>query len=144
MNPADEIIKALGLENRDLREIPALTLAYLGDCIYELVVRTMLVESGIMHVSELSKSATAYVKASSQCRMFRAVEPELSEEEMAVFKRGRNVKSSTKAKNSSIADYRVATGYEALMGYLYLAGRFDRILELVKAGCGKPEVTDEI
>lgn len=144
MNPADEIIKALDLENKDVRTIPALTLAYLGDCIYELVVRTMLVERGILHVSELSKSATAYVKASSQCRMFRAVEEVLSEEETAVFKRGRNVKSSTKAKNSSITDYRIATGYETLMGYLYLSGRFDRILELVKIGCEKPEVTDEI
>ena len=131
------VTSSLGLEKKDVRQLPALTLAYLGDCIYELVIRTMLVERGIMHVSELSKASVGYVKATAQKDLFQKIESLLSEEEIAAFKRGRNVKSSSCAKNASITDYRIATGFEALMGYLYVQGRFDRILELVKKGIEK-------
>lgn len=134
MHYSEDVKKTFGLEGRDIRTLPGLTLAYLGDCIYELTIRTMLVEEGMMHVSELNKAASGYAKAAAQCAMFRAVEELLTEEEMAVFKRGRNVKSSSTAKNATVADYRNATGYEALMGFLYLEGRTDRILELVKIG----------
>lgn len=139
INLADSIIGSLGLESKDVRQIPALTLAYLGDAIYEIVVRTMLVEQGIMHVSDLNKTAVKYVKAASQKAMYLAVEAELSEDELAAFKRGRNVKSNSCAKNASVTDYRIATGYEALIGYLYLSDRFDRILELVRIGIDRRE-----
>ena len=139
INLADSIIGSLGLESKDVRQIPALTLAYLGDAIYEIVVRTMLVEQGIMHVSDLNKTAVKYVKAASQKAMYLAVEAELSEDELTAFKRGRNVKSNSCAKNASVTDYRIATGYEALIGYLYLSDRFDRILELVRIGIDRRE-----
>ena len=139
INLADSIIGSLGPESKDVRQIPALTLAYLGDAIYEIVVRTMLVEQGIMHVSDLNKTAVKYVKAASQKAMYLAVEAELSEDELAAFKRGRNVKSNSCAKNASVTDHRIATGYEALIGYLYLSDRFDRILELVRIGIDRRE-----
>ena len=136
------ITERFGLKNRDVNAMPALVLAYLGDCIYELVIRSMLVEQGITHVSELNKAAVGYVRASAQKDMFFAVEDELSEEETAVYRRGRNVKSSSCPKNATVADYHTATGFEALMGYLYAKGRTDRLLDLISIGlerCRKTE-----
>ncbi len=140
INIAEAITEAFGLVGRDIRQVPALTLAYLGDCIYELVIRTMLVERGLSHVSDLSKASVGYVKATAQKGIMMKIEPLLTEEELAAFKRGRNVKSSSSAKNASITDYRIATGFEALLGYLYLMGRLDRILELVKEGTTEDEI----
>ena len=129
-----EITGSFGLEKKDVNAMPALTLAYLGDCIYELVIRSLLVERGITHVSELNKAAVGYVRASAQKDMFFAIEKELDEEETAVFKRGRNVKSSSCPKNASVTDYHTATGFEALMGYLYAKGRTDRLIGLIRSG----------
>ena len=131
------ITDRFGLDQKDVNAMPALTLAYLGDCIYELVIRTVLVERGITHVSELNRAAVSYVRASVQKDIFFAIENELDEEETAVYKRGRNVKSSSCPKNASIADYHTATGFEALMGYLYAKGRTERLLELVSLGVGR-------
>lgn len=136
---ADTICEGLGLTKRDVRTVPALTLAYVGDCVYELVIRTMLIERGSSHVSDLNKAANGYVKASAQTGIFHRIEDKLTEEETAAYKRGRNVKSSSIAKHATVTDYRTATGFEALMGYLYLQNRFERIVELVKAG-----IDDEI
>ena len=129
-----EVLEKFGLAGKDVNAMPALTLAYIGDCIFELVIRTLLVERGMTHVSELSKNAVKYVKASAQKDMYHAVEEFLSEEESSVFRRGRNVRSSSCPKNASVTDYRTATGFEALMGYLFLKGRQDRIVELVRLG----------
>lgn len=134
------MIDRLGLDRKDVNAMPALTLAYLGDCIYELVIRTMLVEKGITHVSELNKAAVGLVRASAQKDMFFAIEDVLSEEEMSVFKRGRNVKSSSCPKNASVTDYHTATGFEALMGYLYLKGRYERLIELIGIGMGNLKI----
>ena len=82
-----QITESFGLGQKDVNAMPALTLAYLGDCIYELVIRTMLVERGITHVSELNKAAVKYVRASAQKDLFFAIEDELDEEETAVYKR---------------------------------------------------------
>ena len=120
-----------GLVKKDPRTIPGLTLAYLGDCIYELIIRSMLVEQGIMHVSDLNKAAVAHVRAGAQAKLMQEIETKLSEDELAVYHRGRNAKSASIPKNASVAEYRTATGFEALMGYLYLQGRLDRILELI-------------
>ena len=119
---------------RDIRQIPALTLAYLGDAIYELIIRTTLVEEGMCHVDSLNKKASGYAKAPTQAKIFHIIEPDLSEDEMACYKRGRNAKSGSVAKSGTVAEYRVATGFEALMGYLYLDGKIDRVLELVSKG----------
>ena len=122
------------LEDTDIRTYSPLTLAYIGDAIYELVIRTILVEKGNTQVNKLHQRASKLVKASAQSEIVEKLKPYLTEEEMGIFKRGRNAKSFTMAKNASMSDYRRATGFEALMGYLYLADRFDRILELTVLG----------
>lgn len=122
------------LEDTDIRTYSPLTLAYIGDAIYELVIRTILVEKGNTQVNKLNQRANRLVKASAQSEMIEKLKPHLTEEEMAVFKRGRNAKSYTMAKNATISDYRRATGFEALMGYLYLTEQWERMLELIKLG----------
>ncbi|MBR4144807.1 MAG: ribonuclease III, partial [Lachnospiraceae bacterium] len=119
---------------KDVRQIPALTLAYLGDAIYELVLRTMLVERGLSHVDSLNKKASGYAKAPTQAKIFRIIEESLSEEELGFYKRGRNAKSGSVAKSGTVMDYRMATGFESMLGYLYLSGKQERILELVMQG----------
>ncbi len=126
-----DVVSAFNLDRKDPRTIPGLTLAYLGDCIYELIIRSMLVEQGIMHVSELNKAAVSHVRAGAQAKLMQSIEGKLTEDETAVYHRGRNVKSASVPKNASVAEYRIATGFEALMGYLYLKGETGRIFELL-------------
>ena len=128
---------------RDVRQIPALTLAYLGDGIYELIIRTTLVEQGMSHVDSLNKKASGYAKAPTQAKIFHIIEPELTEEELACYKRGRNAKSGSVAKSGTVMDYRTATGFEAMLGFLYLEGRLDRIMELVDHGIKGLEGQDQ-
>ena len=127
----------LELNKLDLRTFSPLTLAYIGDCIYEVVIRTILVHDGNAPVNKLHKRASNLVKASAQKEIYQKIREELTEEEMSVFKRGRNAKSFTSAKNATIGEYRIATGFEALMGYLYLDNRMNRLIELVKKGLEK-------
>ena len=122
------------LEDTDIRTYSPLTLAYIGDAIYELVIRTILVEKGNTQVNKLHQRASKLVKASAQSEIIEKLKPYLTEEETGIFKRGRNAKSFTMAKNASMSDYRRATGFEALMGYLYLTEQWDRMLELIKIG----------
>ena len=91
-------------------------------------------EKGNTQVNKLNQRANRLVKASAQSEMIEKLKPYLTEEEMAVFKRGRNAKSYTMAKNATMSDYRRATGFEALMGYLYLTEQWERMLELIKLG----------
>ena len=119
---------------KDLRTYSPLTLAYLGDAVYELVVRTALVEKGNCPVNRLNKMASDLVKASAQSQMAARIESELTEEEAAVYRRGRNAHSPTMAKHATMGDYRRATGVEALVGYLYLKGDMERVLELMDKG----------
>ena len=110
-----------------------LVLAYMGDAVYELYVRKKLVSKANTQVDKLHKSAVKIVKAEAQCEAFRKIENELTEKEIAVFKRGRNTKSSV-PKHSSVVEYRTATGLEALIGYIYLTGdtvRLDYIMNLI-------------
>lgn len=115
-------------------QLSPLTLAFIGDCIFDLVVRTIVVENGNAPVNKLHHMAAHYVKAPSQMIMLNLIKDELTEDEMAVYKRGRNAKSYTSAKNASIVEYRVATGFEALIGYLYLNQQFERALYLLHLG----------
>lgn len=132
------IIKSkFGIENQDIRTISPLTLAYIGDSIYDLIIRTIVVSQGNKQVNKMHKEVSAFVKAHGQVLMYEAIEEELTEEEKAVFKRGRNAKSYTSAKNATKIDYRKATGYEALLGFLYLEDKMDRVLELVAIGLDK-------
>lgn len=131
------------LENTDIRTYSPLTLAYIGDAIYELVIRTILVEKGNTQVNKLHQRASKLVKASAQSAIIEKLKQYLTDEEMGVFKRGRNAKSFTMAKNASMSDYRRATGFEALMGYLYLTEQWDRMLELIKIGITEGEEDGE-
>lgn len=135
--------EVFGLENTDIRTYSPLTLAYIGDGIYELIIRTILVEKGNTQVNKLHQRASRLVKASAQSEMVESLKPYLTEEEMAVFKRGRNAKSFTTAKNATISDYRRATGFEVLMGYLYLTEQWERMLELIRIGIEKGEKDGE-
>ena len=121
-------------EGQDVRAYSPLTLAYIGDGIYELVIRSIVVERANRSANDLHKKTTRYVKAPAQSAMIEALLPELTEEEEAVYRRGRNAISYTTAKNASVADYRRATGFEALMGYLYPKEDYSRIVELVRKG----------
>ena len=131
------------LEDTDIRTYSPLPLAYIGDAIYELVIRTILVEKGNTQVNKLHQRASKLVKASAQSEIIEKLKPYLTEEEMGIFKRGRNAKSFTMAKNASMSDYRRATGFEALMGYLYLTEQWDRMLELIKIGITEGEKDGE-
>ena len=131
------------LEYQDIRTYSPLTLAYIGDAIYELVIRTILVEKGNTQVNKLHKRASRLVKASAQSAMIEKLKPYLTEEEMGVFKRGRNAKAATMAKNATMSDYRRATGFEALRGYLYLTEQWERMLELMKTGIREVEQDGE-
>lgn len=123
----------------DIKTYSPLTLAYIGDGIYDLIIRTILVEHGNAQVNKLHKKASSLVKASAQSAMMEKLKPHLSMEEMAVYKRGRNAKSFTTAKNASVLDYRRATGFEALMGYLYLTDQMKRMIDLIKIGLKEGE-----
>ena len=101
---------------------------------FDLIIRTVVVKRGNRAANGLHKAKSAIVKAQTQAEMIEALLPELTAEENSVYRRGRNAKSYTTAKNASIGDYRKATGFEALIGFLYLQDNTDRILELVKKG----------
>ena len=118
----------------DIQTYSPLTLAYIGDAAYELVVRTFLVDQGNSRPDKLHRKASSMVKASAQAAMAEALKDSFTEEELSVYRRGRNAKSPTMAKNASMSDYRKATGFEALMGYLYLKGEQKRLIDLVYAG----------
>lgn len=122
------------LKDMDLRTYSPLTLAYIGDGVYELIVRTVLVKRGNCPVNRLHKQASSLVKAASQSAMMEVIEPMLTEEEAGVYRRGRNAHSPTMAKHATMSDYRRATGFETLIGYLYLKEDFTRMTELVHAG----------
>ena len=119
------------LEDQDLRTYSPLTLAYIGDAIFDLVIRTLLVKHGNCPPQKLHERASRLVKASAQAEMI--------EKEITIYKRGRNAKSYTKAKNATVSDYRKATGLEALMGYLYLKEDTKRVIELIKTGLDMAE-----
>lgn len=120
--------------NADPRTLNSLALAFIGDTIFDLLTRGMILAEGNAPVNTMHKKAKSIVNATSQSKMYAAIEDMLTEEELGVLKRGRNAKSHTSAKNQSIIDYRRATGIEALFGYLYLKGEFERIEQLYKTG----------
>lgn len=134
------VMKSFALKEVDIRSYSPLALAYIGDGVFDLVIRTVVVERGNAPVSRLHRSTASYVRAATQAAMIEALLPELTQEELAVYRRGRNAKPHTSAKNASLADYLKATGLEALIGYLYLLGRTQRLIELIKDGLEKVEM----
>ncbi len=122
------------MQEVDIKEYSPLALAYIGDAVYELIIRSLVLNEGNRQVQKMHKRTSSMVQASAQARIITALNDRLTEEEHAVYKRGRNAKSMSPAKNQSVSDYHKATGFEALMGYLYLKKEWKRMLELIKAG----------
>lgn len=137
LNLLEAIKQQFDCKEVDIRAYSPLTLAYIGDAVYDLIIRTVVVERANRSANKLHKMAIRYVNAGTQAKMITALEEELTEEEKTVYHRGRNAKSGTTAKNASVADYRKATGLEALFGYLYLCGETDRLLSLVRRAMEK-------
>jgi ribonuclease-3 family protein len=116
----------------DIRTYSPLTLAYIGDGVFDLVIRTVVVGRGNTRASQLHQRTSRIVKAHTQAQIIGYLEEYLTEEELSVYRRGRNAKSPTMAKNATMSDYRKATGLEALVGYLYLTDQFERLVDLIR------------
>ena len=130
----DYITEVLNLQEVDADSYSPLVLAFIGDCVYDLVIKSMIISRGNKQVHKLHEETSRFVQASTQSLMMRTMQQHLTEEEHAIYRRGRNAKSVSPAMNQSITDYRRATGFEALLGYLYLKKDYERLMALVKAG----------
>ena len=120
------------LDTKQADTYSPLALAFVGDAVYEEFIRTKVLLLANTSANKLHKKAVAFVKASAQSKAMLALLPHLSAEEEAVFKRGRNAHSGSVPKNADVTEYRAATGFEALMGYLFLTGKKDRLYELME------------
>lgn len=130
----DSLDSVFGLSSKDWKLYSTLTLAYLGDAVYEMVIRTICVKRTNMQTQKLHRKVTGYVSAKAQAKMMDALIGELTEEEESIYRRGRNSKPYTKAKNASMEEYLKATGFEALVGYLYLQKEYERMNALIAHG----------
>ncbi len=117
----------------DVRELSSLSLAFIGDSVYELFVRTKILQGGSRPANELHKIAVGYVKAKAQSIAMHNILDGLTEDEVAIYKRGRNTHIHTVPKNADMNEYRQATGLEALVGYLYITGQTTRLDEILEA-----------
>ena len=120
------------IKEADIRTYSPLTLAFIGDGIFDLIIRSVVVGRGNAKANTLHHRTSHIVKAHTQAEMIHKLLPQLTEEEQAVYRRGRNANSHSKAKNATLSEYKNATALEALFGYLYLTGRMERVLELLK------------
>ncbi|MBP2018383.1 ribonuclease-3 family protein [Symbiobacterium terraclitae] len=120
-------------------ELPPLTLAYLGDALYEAFVRERLLDLGHVRVNDLHRQALRYVRATAQAGILQHLLPALTEEEQDVVRRGRNAKGHAAPKSADAAEYAASTGFEALLGYLHLAGREERLQQLLQAAAAHVE-----
>lgn len=132
-----EIWESFGCREQDLRSFSPLPLAYIGDCVYELIVRTVIVEKGNKQPEKLHREAAGFSRAGTQRKIYEALLDEVTKEEADILKRGKNAHFHTKAKNATVNEYKCATALEALIGYLYLNGDMERALELLKTGFEK-------
>ena len=135
----EQIRAGFPIDEKRLRSYGALSFAYIGDCVYDLVIRTMIVSREYERPGHYHEKTISYVNAAAQTRMMKAIRPLLTQEERKIYKRGKNAKPLSQAKNQTPHDYRVATGFEALIGYLFLSWRQDRILELIGYGLEEEE-----
>lgn len=124
----------------DYKNMNGIALAYIGDCVIELEVRNLLLSKKIYDSATLNKNALLFVKASAQSAAFEKIEPALTEEEMSYYKRGRNTHTAKTPKSASALEYRRATGFESLFGYLYLSGQSERIKELFSLAYADVEI----
>ena len=122
-------------------EYSPLALAFIGDSVFDLVIKSVIVEKANCQVNKLQNKTSKIVRATTQALIVDALKDELSEEEANIYRRGRNAKPYTKAKNASYSEYCKATGLEALVGYLYLKGGTERLIALIKTGLENAEIT---
>lgn len=130
----DDIHNLFQISQKEINSYSPLTLAYLGDAVFEIIIRTIIVEKKSGTVKSLHRQSSDLVNAKAQAELMSRIMSTLTEQEISIYKRGRNAKSHSVAKNANIHDYRNATGFEALMGYLYLNGEMERLLELIQLG----------
>ena len=123
--------RLISQQTKKPEEYSPLLLAYIGDAVYEVFVRTHLIKKGNLPVNELHRLSKRYVSAAAQSEIIDRLEDRLFEEELRIFKRGRNAKPGSVPKNANVGDYHKATGFEALVGYLYLKGEFDRLFAIL-------------
>lgn len=136
-NLLDEIHQYFPQDKRDVRSFSPLKLAYLGDAVFEIIIRTLIIEETEGPVKNLHARTSELVNAGSQAKLILSLQEELTEEERSAYRHGRNAKTSSVAKHADIHDYRNATGLEALFGYLYLTGHSARAVELCRIGFDK-------
>lgn len=130
-------IESISGKGANPRELSPLILAYVGDSVFEIIVRTYVIYDGARHLKDLNIVSDKLVNAKAQSDLYDNIKELLTEEEAAVFRRGRNAKISSCAKNATLADYKRATGLESLFGYLYLSGNMARAIELFRLGIKK-------
>ncbi len=130
----NELYKEFDLPDFNADLYPPLDLAYIGDCAYELVFRTCLLAEGATAVDKLNRRASNLAKAVTQAKMITGIMDMLTEDEQAVYRRGRNAKSYSPAKNAPLGDYHKATGFEAVIGWLYLKKEYARMNEIIHKG----------
>lgn len=136
----DSIAEAFSLEKSDPKTVSALQLAFIGDAVFEMFSRTIAVSSGNHKITKLHGDAISRENARVQSKMALFLEESLTEEERSVYRRGRNADVVTKAKNATVQEYHRATGLEAVIGYLYLSGKPERIAELLQKGWASENV----
>ena len=136
-----QIHKEFGGGSVDIRTYSPLTLAYIGDAVFEIVIRTLVVEKGQRAAEKLHKHTTKIVCAQTQEKMIEVVYERLTEEEQDIYRRGKNAKTNSSAKNASLSDYHKATGFEALCGYLFLKNDEARLVQIIRQAL--EEVEDE-
>lgn len=124
--------KDFDIKPMDVMNLQPLVLAYIGDAVYEVYIRTMLVVNNKSNVNMLHKMSVKYVKAKSQADIVHRVNDRLTADEQDIVRRGRNAKSATVPKHADVTDYRYSTGFEALIGYLYLTNNYERLMEILR------------
>ena len=133
-NLAGVVASCMHLSKKDWTQYPPLALAWIGDTVYDLIVRSVLLQKGMTQPDRLHQKASGIVNARAQATVMRQIRDDLTQEEQSVYRRGRNAKPAHKAKNADMEDYLEATAFECLVGYLYLNGRYERLMELVGPG----------
>lgn len=137
---AKNIKEIFGMSDIDIRTYSPQTLAFIGDAVYDLVIRTKLVGTGNRGVNGLHKDKSQLVNANMQATMAEQFSEFLTEEEMDVYRRGKNTKTASHAKNAGLSAYHKATGFEAVLGYLFLTGQDERVLEVIKMSLEKQNI----
>jgi len=128
----EEVLGEFGFAGKNAGQYPPLVLAYIGDAVYEVFIRTLLVQDGGRPVHMLHKRSVDFVKAKAQSDIIHRINDFLTPEEQDIVRRGRNAKSGTIPKNADVTEYKYATGFEALIGYLYLKGEIERLMQVMK------------